>query len=714
MYKNIDSNFPQTIYGYMKRNAIRKNKIIETEKKINLGAGFFVIFQPTSESIIVHLFRSGILIKNIKLEDKFAKKCFLVEAVEIGCQKKAVAEAFGMSRQTIDTYIRIKNKYGYAGLLHSRSKLSKTIQQESGKDIPNNKRKVLATERKAKREAAERIQKGLNFSFDGKEKPEEIDSEDQMFSENHEWEPTRYAGVFVYLIALTSFWKWGKLIIGYFGNAYKIFMVFVLMAARDIRSIEQLKNVRQREAGIILGISKLPSIPYIWKWFYNAVRKNSSILLLRDFFLYQIRAGLVSVWSLFIDGHLLPYTGKEKVHRAYYTQRRMPYPGQTNMVSADGSGRIVFFDIQEGLGDIRGHIIDMSKKVRLETKESPIIIFDREGYGAKFFYNLIEAQSYFVCWEKNVDTEKLAMIKDEKYGKEFKLNGKDYSVFEDVKEFSFENEEKETEHFSLRLLHIWNVTSGHRTCGLAWTGDQEVSTVDCANLILNRWGASENTFKHLKERHPLHYNPGFGLVESQKQEIKNPDFKKINYAIRDAKKQLSKLYKKLSNSEPQLNKDGTPRLNSLYKKTNLEIEKREQKLSEYKKKKTVIPETINLDSLENYESYKKIDNEGKNLFDFVTCSIWNARKMMVEWLSPYFRDNEIVDLFYAITNCQGWIKSTEKSVVVRLEPLQQSKRLYAQKQLCKKLTNLCSQSQTGKYLSIEVGSKPEYLKKHLK
>ncbi|MCI5137055.1 MAG: hypothetical protein D3922_01260, partial [Candidatus Electrothrix sp. AR1] len=39
--------------------------------------------------------------------------------------------------------------------------------------------------------------------------------------------------------------------------------------------------------------------------------------------------------------------------------------------------------------------------------------------------------------------------------------------------------------------------------------------------------ASENTFKHIKERHPYHYHPGFTLVESENQDIANPILKEL-------------------------------------------------------------------------------------------------------------------------------------------------------------------------------------------
>ena len=80
---------------------------------------------------------------------------------------------------------------------------------------------------------------------------------------------------------------------------------------------------------------------------------------------------------------------------------------------------------------------------------------------------------------------------------------------------------------------------------------------------------------------------------------------------------------------------------------------------------------------------------------------------MVDWLRPFLnQDSEVVDLFYAITDCHGWIKSTKQEVIVRLEPLQQPMRRSAQEQLCRKLSSLGAQTPTGKRLLIEVGTRP--------
>ena len=295
----------------------------------------------------------------------------------------------------------------------------------------------------------------------------EVKKDEQPFSEEHGWQETRYGGVFAYLISLITDWKWLHLVMGHFGNAYKIFMLFVLMAARNIRSIEQLKNVRFREAGVLLGIKKLPSLPKIWEWFYVAANKGISGLLKLDYFRYQIHAGLVAIWLWFTDGHLLPYTGKERVHHSYNTQRRMPVPGRTNLVTCDASGRIVDFKIQEGKGDLRGRIKALAKKWKGEVSSHPVMVFNREGDGAGFFSGLVLEEIPFVTWEKNTDAEKLAAIEDNKFEKEITFNGKSYSFFEGEKSFTYIPDEPNTKKpnknkkhtFILRRVYPSQITS---------------------------------------------------------------------------------------------------------------------------------------------------------------------------------------------------------------------------------------------------------------
>lgn len=686
--------------------------------KIHLGSGLELQIidgiKPRAR-----LYRLDVLIKTVDLSDKTARRLFVVEVVELGAIKYKLAEALGISRQTIHNYLETQKQFGMEGLINSyqpSNSKSRAKQRKINKEkIPKgNTSKLLEEIRRKKREEKEQNAKQLSlFSSDIAEEIQTITPDEQPFSEVHDWEASRYAGVFLYLIFLFSKSRWLEFVAGYFGSSYKIFMVFVLMVGRNVPSIEQLKNIHSRESGVILGLKSLPCKPKLWEWFYNAADLKKSDSLVYDYFRYQMRIGMVGTWLWFVDGHLLPYTGKEKVHYSYNTQRRMPMPGRTNLVTCDISGRIVDFEIQEGKGNLREYIVNMQKRWAEELPAMPLMVFDREGYGGDFFYGLIDSGIPFVTWDKYVDTAKLAKIDNELFSKEITVNGKKYSLFEGEKEFSCTLETPGNEDceqhlkFNVRRIYIWNRSCNRRTCGLAWTGDMEASTADCARAILNRWGASENTFKHLNDRHPFHYHPGFKLKDSEKQEITNPEIKKKQASIKSLRKRLNRLYKKFSKAKSIVNKDGTSRKNSAQEKLKVELAALEAEIGTIRQAKDELPEKVKVSGLEDYKSFKKTDNEGKNLFDFVTSSVWNARKEMVDWLSQSFdQENEIVDLFYAITNCHGWVKSSKTEVTVRLEPIQQPKRRAAQEQLCRKLTSLGARLPSGKWLIIEVGDSP--------
>lgn len=683
-----------------------KGTVPQDKNVISIGHRLYLKFHETDQEKVT-LFHNDIRIKSIDLSDRTATRLLIVEAVELGAVKSRLAKALKISRQTIDNYLGSKKHFGLEGLINNyaptRSKsLRRHREENQGNRHTGNKARQLEDIRKQEREKHLK-QADLTFG----EPAKGVEPEDQPFFEQHDWQATRHAGVFVYLITLIHLNDWLRLIMAFFGDKYKVFVVFLLMAAGNIRSIEQLKNIHKREAGLILGIGKLPSRLKVRSRLYLACKMQAADRLLASYFLQQVRKGIVGVWLWFTDGHLLPYTGQNKVHPAYNTQRSLMVPGRTSMVTCDGNGKVVDFEIQEGKGDLRNYLIELGKKWKKELSEIPVMVFDREGYGAEFFYNMIQAEIPFVTWEKNTDKEKLDAIKEERFELELEVNGKLYRIFEEEKMFTYCPENDQGHIFSLRRIVALNVCTNHRFCALSSLPADKMSTQECAFAILSRWGASENTFKHQGNRHPLNYQPGYRFIESEKQEIANPEIKETNRIISKAKTKLARLYKKLAKSKEVLNKDGSVRRNNIRERLFKEIQDEEAEISQLHQTVKDLPEKVDVSELEDYRCFQRICEESKNLFDFVNSSVWNARKQMAEWLLPLYENkNEYVDLFYAIANCHGWIKSDNKCVLVRLEPLEQPSRRAAQQQFCRKLTELGAVTPMGKWLKIEVGKSP--------
>ncbi|WYD80333.1 MAG: hypothetical protein V8K32_13600 [Candidatus Electrothrix gigas] len=383
--------------------------LIESDKDNNrthIGNGISLEIRGSKNGIAIQ-YDYDREIKRVDLSDKTAKRIFIVDLVERGVNQTKLADKLQISRQSINNYVKRKRLFGLEGLMNSYSVAPGTSLEEQRKEnqhkLPTgNINQQVAEIARKERIAVEKAKKNgpyqPNLPFDIEESREckSISLEEQPFTEKHNWLASRYAGVFVYIIQLFSQQNILTLLGGYFGNHYKIFMIFILMVARNIRSLEQLKNIRKREAGLILGLARIPSKPKVWEWFYRAAHLKVGQKVLDDFFRHQIRAGLVGCYFLFTDGHLLPYSGKSKVHCGFSTQRSTPLPGQTNIVTCDLSGRIVDFNIQEGLGDLRRHISDLSAKWSEEMPGGVIHVFDREGYGGDFFLRFT-GKRYLLC-----------------------------------------------------------------------------------------------------------------------------------------------------------------------------------------------------------------------------------------------------------------------------------------------------------------------------
>lgn len=164
--------------------------------------------------------------------------------LDFNAQKTKLSKVFGISRQTIDNWIDSYNEYGAVGL------------ENSTKNVGNSHR---TTGNKARKHASDRASKNQNpnalqLSLEDMQVPKNryIKQTKALYGTPVEKQSNRYAGVFAVIILLISEFAWFNWIFRYFGNGYKIFQVFVLMNIKNIRSIEQLKNVRLREAGTII------------------------------------------------------------------------------------------------------------------------------------------------------------------------------------------------------------------------------------------------------------------------------------------------------------------------------------------------------------------------------------------------------------------------------------------------------------------------------
>ncbi|MBL0701852.1 MAG: hypothetical protein JJV91_00015, partial [Desulfosarcina sp.] len=210
-----------------------------------------VYLRIQSDSSEVSLIVGGMVVKQANLKDRVEKKLFIIDAIALGAQKSRLANALEISRQSIDNYLEIKEYFGLEGIIRGYSlEKTKDIRKHRKKHMENSdfvpcrdaikQISEIKHEKKRKKEAAKKAQNPeLPFTYGGNANAQPVEAKELPFADEHEWKESRYAGTFIYLITLVSQWKWIELVLRYFGNNYRIFMVFLLMAAQNIRSIEQ-------------------------------------------------------------------------------------------------------------------------------------------------------------------------------------------------------------------------------------------------------------------------------------------------------------------------------------------------------------------------------------------------------------------------------------------------------------------------------------------
>jgi Helix-turn-helix domain len=302
--------------------------------------------------------------------------------LEEGVIKSKLAEALNVSRQSIDNWCDTYQKAGFEGLVNSYKGRREDSRAENSDKLPRgNKARQLEQERSREREAIQKRQ--LSISCEEEESGSQTAQAD-IFYESYDFEENRYAGGFLYWGIFQYLFNFMQLCESFLGTHAVVVYLFAMMLVHGIESVEQLKTVFRREFGKVIGIEQVFSIPTLWKMIHDVCDLKASKALLEGFFRRQAANGLVALYWLYIDGHFIPYYGNERIHKGYYTQRDQMMPGQTEIFVHDCHGQIVYFDIQEGKGNIKEMMIRMSNKWSDYLDNTPpLIIVDRESWGVR-------------------------------------------------------------------------------------------------------------------------------------------------------------------------------------------------------------------------------------------------------------------------------------------------------------------------------------------
>lgn len=127
-----------------------------------IGKGYSIEWHTDT---FLTIYRSGVPYKTTQIKAAIDKRILVVDLIiDGGVTKSALADALGVSRQSIDNWIDTFKKSGYEGLVNSYKGGRERGRGEHTQKLPRgNKARQLEEERRRKREEEQKRQLGIEF-----------------------------------------------------------------------------------------------------------------------------------------------------------------------------------------------------------------------------------------------------------------------------------------------------------------------------------------------------------------------------------------------------------------------------------------------------------------------------------------------------------------------------------------------------------------------
>ncbi len=325
-----------------------------------------------------------------------------------------------------------------------------------------------------------------------------------------------------------------------FYSGIHIFLLLAFMALSRIKSNEQLRYSSAGEMGVLLGLDRIPEVRTLREKIKHLsttgqVKEWASALSQQ-----WMEADPEAVGTLYVDGHVRVYHGKNKLPRRYVSRHKLCMRGMSDYWMNDQQG-LPFFVIStpftSGLIDmLRSEIVPrLLKEVpdqpsQQDMDENPLLarftlVFDREGYSPAFFEEM---------WREH----RISCMTYNKYPKgdwpehEFAAqtgsgpNGQDIRMM--IAERGIHIGEKGN---GLWVREIRKLTeTGHQTAMVCTEYRAEAHSL--AVRMFSRW-CQENFFRYMLQHFGLDAVAGYGQESvDETKTVVNPAYRKIEALIK--------------------------------------------------------------------------------------------------------------------------------------------------------------------------------------
>ena len=167
----------------------------------------------------------------------------------------------------------------------------------------------------------------------------------------------------------------------------------VFCFALRFRSLEDGKNGRRQDLGVLIGQPHAPSVLSLRSKVKALAESVDPLSFSREMFRRYL--ALEPVWEglYYVDGHFCPYYGQHPTPRGWDAKRRLAVKGHTEVYLHDARGRVLFF-FSQPLNDSLARALPTAVEEirRLHGSQPFTLVCDRGGYSREAF-RLLQPQN---------------------------------------------------------------------------------------------------------------------------------------------------------------------------------------------------------------------------------------------------------------------------------------------------------------------------------
>ncbi|MEA2091529.1 MAG: helix-turn-helix domain-containing protein [Campylobacterota bacterium] len=476
-------------------------------------------------------------------------------------------------------------------------------------------------------------------------------------------------------------------------------VTWVLMALLRIKSNEGIRKKDVRSLGRLLGLDRAPEVKTLRRKLHGFVKMQKAFQWMKELAEARVAECKGPVTTIQIDGHIIAYSGKQKVGTVYSSRTKQVTKGQTeNWVNLPNGGGLFMITspFNEGLSRMLEPVV--KEAVKICGQSSLNLVFDRGGYNAEVFERLINSGHHIVTYRKG-GYEDIPLENFQK--KEITIGRRtyEYAPYEKKVSINVYTETKNKKGISVRkktkrtleLREIRIVRDDKRqTAILTSIPKKEMKAEKVAATLFNRTGSQENYFKYMRQEFKLdatgmydtdviddidltHPNPVYVKLEKKKARIKEK--RRIK---------LEKYAAELIDCSPEeaaeiLKKDGKTKEAETIRQLNKKIDQLQENI-----KNTLPRENV------SEAQYKRLNEECRIFQNCIRTSAFKIESKLVDMLNNIYEkpNKEVHSLIAAALKTSGSIRLDNNRVVIRLLPQSSRTRTRAINKLLLQLNHM--------------------------